>query len=273
MARKASFQGSAKTVTVTAVQTIVFTPTDIESAGCVQLMFAWTGAGNTNADIDRVRVRAGGDIIVDVPFADLQAYQQRFSKNNTANAGAGTAFSIPLNFLDAPTQEAQDKCQFPPNREIQVEVVTLNTTVAGTLFCGWKQTDVPAEFYMRYYSSQLNIGTSVRNGKFPFAEGGIIRGFTLPVAGIDRAELVVSDRSAWRLSGAQFGGVASGDLFTEKDFFDDGSTVTTRRCSSVDLGLPAAAGSSYLVMDTGAAWSGVTESGSIYAAVPLAQRG
>lgn len=232
-------------------------------------MFAWTGAGNTNSDIDRVRVRAGGDLIWDVPFADLQAWQQRFSHRFTANAGAETVFSIPLNFLDGPTEADQDKCQFPPGREIQVEIVTLNTTVAGTLICGWKQTDVPAEFYMRYYASQLNIGTSVRNGKFPFAENGIIRGMCLPVAGIDRGELIVSNLSAWRLAGQQFGGVATGDMLSQKDFFEDGVTNTARKLISCELGIPAAAGTSYLALDTGAAWSGVAEYGSIYAAVPL----
>ena len=277
MGRKAAFQGSAKTVAVTAVQTIVYTPTDIESAGCVQLMFAWTGAGNTNSDIDRVRVRAGGDIIVDVSWFQLQAWQQRWSNRFVANLDAGTVFSIPLNFLDAPRGmggEPQDRCQFPPNREIQVEIVTLNTTVAGTLTCGWKQTDVPAEFFLRHYSSVLNLPASSRNTKYPFAESGILRGLTLPTLGVDRAELYVSDRSAWRLPGAQFGGVTTGDMLNEKDYFEDGITevgVPVLKHHSVDLGIPAAAGSSYLVMDTGAAWLGVANEGAFYSIVPLAR--
>lgn len=275
MGRKASFQGSAKTVAATAVQTIVFTPTDIESAGCVQLMFAWTGAGNTNSDIDRIRVRAGGDILVDCSWFQLQAFQQRWSNRFVANADAGTAFSIPLNCLDCPRGmggEPQDRAQFPPQREIQVEIVTLNTTVAGTLTCGWKQTDVPAEFFIRYYSSVLNLPASSRNVKFPFVESGILRGLTLPTVGIDRAELIVSDRSAWRLPGAQFGGVATGDMLNEKDFFEDGTTEVgppILKHHSVDLGIPAAAGSSSLIMDTGAGWLGVANEGAFYSVVPI----
>lgn len=271
MGRKASFQGSSKPVVVTAAQTIVYTPTDIESSGAVQFMFAWTGAGNTNADIDRVRVRAGGDTLLDVTWAQLQAYQQRFSWRRLANLDASTVFSVPLNFLDAPTPDQQDKCQFPPNREIQIEIVTLATTVAGTLIAGWKQTDVPAEFFMRYWGAALNFPASTPNQKFPFVEPGILRGLTIPVAGVARAELYVSDRSAWRMPGAQFGAVTTGDMLTEKDFFEDGITVTTPKCHSVDLGIPAVAGSSYLLLDTGAGWGGVAEAAALYSVVPLAK--
>ena len=276
MGRKASFQGSSKAFVATTAQTIVFTPTDIESAGCVQLMFALTGAANDIADFDRIRVRAGGDVIVDCSVLQLQAYQQRWSNRFVSNVAGDTAFSIPLNFLDAPrgmNGEPQDRCQFPPNREIQVELVTLATIpAAGTVICGWKQTDVPAEFFMRYYSSVLNLPASSRNVKYTFAEPGIVRGLTLPTAGIDRAELYVSDRTAWRLPGAQFGGVTIGDLWSQKDFFEDGASVTAAKHRSVDLGIPAAAGSSYLVMDTGAAWAGATNEGAFYAIVPLARK-
>lgn len=284
MGRKFSFQGSTKAVVATTVQTIVFTPTDIESAGCVQLVVGLFGnaAPMTGAMIDRVRVRAGGDVIVDCTYAQLEAYQQRWANRFTADAAAAQQFSIPLNFLDAPrgmTGEQQDRCQFPPNREIQVEVVTTAGVVVGTMMVGWKQTDVPAEAFMRYYSSVLNIPAGARNGKYTFAEPGILRGLTLPTAGIDRVELFVSDRSAWRAPGNTFGGAVaanSGDIFNEKDFFEDGSTITNPRHHSVDLGIPAAAGSSYLLMDTtsgGATpWLGATNEGAFYAIVPLARK-
>ena len=271
--RKATFQGSSKTIANLVVQTLVFTPQDLESAGLVQLMFATTGAANTASVVaDRIRVRAGGDVIIDCSWAQMQAFQQRWSNRFVANADADTTFSIPLNFLDAPrgmTGEQQDRCQFPPNREIQVELTTTAAAVTGTIMAGWKQTDRPAECFQRYYSSVLNIPGSATNARYNFAEPGILRGLTLPQANISRAELYVSDRQAWRLPGPTFAGGTSTDLLSQKDFFEDGVTETATKHHSVDLGIPAAAGSSYLLLDTAAGWSTANE-GAFYAVVPLA---
>lgn len=290
MGRKASFQGSSKAIVAASVQTIVFTPTDIESAGCVQLMFQLFGAAAPQpfSGIDRIRVRAGGDVIWDTTRRQLQAYQQRWGNRFAITADTDQTFSIPLNFLDAPrgmSGEQQDRCQFPPNREIQVELVTFgaaaggNTAVvAGSVVCGWKQTDVPAEFFLRNYSSVLNLPATSRNVKYTFAEPGILRGLTLPTTGIDRAELYVSDRSAWRLPGNNFGGAVaanSGDMFRQKDFYETGQNAiatTPTTAVSVDLGIPALAGSSYLVLDTDATWAGVTNEGVFYSVVPLARK-
>jgi hypothetical protein len=289
MGRKASFQGSSKPVAAAAVQTVVFTPTDIESAGCVQLMFQLFGnaAPQPFSGIDRIRVRAGGDVIWDSTREQLQAYQQRWSNRFSFNADTEGTFSIPLNFLDAPrgmSGEHQDRCQFPPNREIQVEIVTLATVVVGSIVCGWKQTDIPAEFFPRYYSNVLNLPAGSRNVKYTFAEPGIVRGFTLPTAGVDRVELYISDRTAFRLPGSQFGAAVAantGDMSRQKDFFecgqvDLGPAIGTTQHIAVDLGIPALAGSSYLLMDTIAGgatpWLGVTNEGVIYSIVQLARR-
>jgi len=287
MGRKASFQGSSKVITAGVVQTVVFTPTDIESAGCVQLMFQLFGNAalpQPFSGIDRVRVRAGGDVIWDTTRAQLQAYQQRWANRFAFNADTDQTFSIPLNFLDAPrgmSGESQDRCQFPPNREIQVEIVTNAGVVGGSAVCGWKQTDVPAEFFLRNYSNVLNLPAGSRNVKYTFAEPGILRGITLPTAGIDRVELYVSDRSAFRLPGSQFSGTVAaitGDMFRQVDFFETGQAAITpaTTCKSVDLGIPALAGSSYLLMDTIAGgatpWLGVANEGVLYSIVPLARK-
>ena len=286
MGRKASFQGSSKTITAGVVQTVVFTPTDIESAGCVQLIFQLFGnaAPQPFSGLDRVRVRAGGDVIVDATRVQLQAYQQRWGNRFAINADTDQTFSVPLNFMDAPrgmSGEAQDQCQFPPNREIQIELVTNAAVVAGSVVCGWKQTDIPAQYFMRYYSSVMNLPAGSRNVKYTFSEPGIVRGFTLPTAGIDRAELYISDRSAWRLPGSQFGSAVAantGDMLRQKDFFETGQTAlaTATTCVGVDLGIPALQGSSYLLLDTVAGgatpWAGAANEGVIYSIVPLARK-
>lgn len=270
MGRQASFMGTSKAVLAATAQTITFTPTDVESAGVIAYLFSWSGAGNANVDIDRVRIRAGSDTMVDVSWNQLQAYQQAYAWTNIPNLDAATTFQIPLHFMDAPMRDQQDLCQFPPNREVQIEIVTLNTTVAGSLTAGWVRSDIQPTTWMRYYSNVLNIAASVFNGKYPFIEEGKLRGVTLPAAGVAKAELYVSDKLAWRLPGTQFGGATTGDLLTEMDFFDDGPTVTATKHHKVNLNIPALS-PSWINLDTGAAWAGVTNAGAFYAIVDLPQ--
>lgn len=271
MGRVVSFQGGSKAVAPSATQTIVFTPQDLESAGLVNLMFAWGGTTvNTNAVIDRVRVRAGGDLLFDCTFAELQAYQQAYSKRMVGDLAANVFFNIPLHMMDAPREEDQDLCQFPPNREIQVEVVCTTGAGAGmTLTAGWVLSDVPPALYPRYYSQVLNFAAIANNQRFPFVEAGIIRGVTFAVAGISRAELFISGKSAFRLPGPVFSGATgAGDLLAQQDYFTNGLTQTTRTHKKVHLNLPASPGNSYLLMDTNG-FAGTAEPMAIYSVVPL----
>lgn len=275
MGRVLSFQGGTKAVAPSATQTIVFTPQDLQAAGLVRLLFAWGGTTvNTNAVIDRVRVRAGGDLLFDCTFAELQAYQQAHSKRMVADLAANTFFSIPLYMMDAPKEDEQDLCQFPPNREIQVEIVCTTGAGAGmTLLAGWELSDVMPQYYPKYYSSVMNFVATANNQRFPFVDAGIVRGVCFAVAGMARAELIISGKSAFLLPGPVFGGAAgAGDLIGSQDYFNNGLTQTTRTLKKVHLNAPAAQGNSYLLADT-SGFAGTAEPLAIYSVTPLPKAG
>lgn len=264
MTRTSSYVGSPKTITVTAVQTLTWTSSEIDSSGVIAFHLSLQPVANDLTDIDRVRVRAAGQVILEATVDQLRAFQQRFARNNLADPTSGNVLTIPLNLLDGPTQEARDQCQFPAGAEAQVEVVTLNTTAAGTAVLSWDVTKQEPRFFQRLISQSGNMPASTPNAKFTFSESGIVRGIIFATAGVARAELTISGQRAWNLPGPQFQALAYGDLLTAKDAMEDGNTATTSRCHSVDLNLPAASGVSNLVLDTGVGWAGVTNEVCVY---------
>lgn len=265
MARRANFFGAAKTVLVTAAQTITFTSSEIDGAGVIAYFLSFGTAGNDYGDLDRVRVRAGSQILVDLTANELMAYNQCYSKSNFNETAAGVqTITIPLNLMDGPTDDARDQCQFPPGAEPLVEVVTLNTTVAGSILCGWETTNVAPKYFPRIISKSTVSPVSTKNNSLVFSDSGAIRGIIMPTAGVDRAELTVSGERAWVMPGTQYSAIAYGDMLSQKDFDVFGLTSTPPvgikyAVHSCDLGLPAASGASNLIWDTGAGWTANSE--------------
>jgi hypothetical protein len=224
-------------------------------------------AGNDYQDLDRVRVRAGSQILIDLTANQLLAYNAAYSKSNFNQGTAGVTFQgiyIPLNLMDGPTDDARDQCQFPPGAEPLVEIVTLATTVAGTCIIGWETTNVAPKFFPRIISKSTTSPISTRNNSLVFSDTGVIRSVIMPTAGVDRAELTISGERAWSMPGLQFNAIAYGDLLTMKDIDAFGYPVAgavgiTYAVHSCDLGLEAASGASNLIWDTGAAWTANSE--------------
>lgn len=274
MARTASYLGSPKAVANLVAQTITWTSSELESTGVIGYYVAFQPVGNTIAVVDRVRVRAAGQVIVELTLAQLLAYQAAFSKSNQSNATTGNILYIPLNLLDAPVNDARDKCQFPPGAEAQVEVVLLATAVTGTMVIGWQISNQKPEWFPRIVSSQGNIPASSLNAKFLFSESGIVRAISMPILGVQRAELQVSGQRAWNLPGPNFQALAYGDILSEKDTPEYASPgALTQRFHAIDLMLPAANGSSNLILDTGAAWVGVLNEFALYSVSRIDQFG
>jgi hypothetical protein len=261
MARRANFYGTAKTVAVTQAQTISFTSSEIDGAGVIGYFIGLGTAGNDYQDIDRVRVRAGAQILVDLTANELLAFNVAYSKANFNESAANQrTIYIPLNLLDGPTDDARDQCQFPPGAEPLVEIVTLATTVAGQINIGWETTNVEPRFFPRMISKTTISPVSTRRNSLVFSDTGKIRGLIMPTAGIDTAELTVSGERAWYMPGPQFAGFTIGDLLSAKDFDVFGLPATppvgnAYAVHSCDLGLPAASGASNLIFDTGAGWT------------------
>jgi hypothetical protein len=278
MARTSSYLGSPKAIAAGVVQTLTWNSGEIDSAGVIGffLSFGLTAAGfNPISSIDRVRVRAGGQLIMEANLAQLLAFQAHYSRSNffnsTASAATGESLTIPLNLMDGPTMEARDQCQFPPGAEAQMEVVTTTGALAGQAFLAWTVTNQPPVFFQRLVTAQSNIPAGVgKNGKFTFSDSGIIRALIFPVLGVDRAELTISGQRAWNMPAQGFqnraAGSEIGDLLVEKDQWEDAPppSVLTNRVHRVDLMLPAANGVSNLILDTSNTWVGPTNEIAVY---------
>jgi hypothetical protein len=273
MARIHRFSGVQHALAAGVAQTVIFPSNEIEGAGVIAFNIHLNGAGNDLNDIDGVRVLASGDLIMDVSVAQLRTWIEGTHKTGFVQALTETVLHVPLYMPDLVDRDARDSCQFPAGAQPQVEVDMLATVAAGNAIISWTKTDQQPRLASRYYSSVLNIAASQNNARYPFSDGGIIRGVTYPTVGVSRARLVISDREAWRISGAQFLGATWGDFHPQIRMGEQPYTILTPLFNPCSLGLPAAVGSSFLELDTGAAWVGVTNEIAIWSVVPLAQEG
>lgn len=272
MGRRTKFFGAPKTVIVTAAQTITFSSSEVDSTGVIAYIFSMQPAGNAVVDIDRVRIRAGSQVLVELTQAQLLAYQQAYSKANYFDATAQSMFIIPLNLLDAPTPDTQDLCQFPPGTEAQIEIVFLNTTVAGTIIVGWTISDVKPLYFPRIYTRTGNIPASTRNAPFSFSDSAIIRGIGFDTRGVDRVECTISGQAAFLCPGVAFQGLVYGDMLAEKDALQFLQPIAALNYAfhAIETNLSAANGSSNLQFDTQAAWPGAASEIAIYGVDKLA---
>lgn len=272
MGRRANFFGAQKAITGGVIQTLTWTSSEIESAGVIEYIIGLAPAGNGLDDFTRFRMRASGATIIDCSIIALLSLQQRFVPNNTPNAATGNILNVPLFDVRAVIEDAQDLYQFPKGAEVQIELVTAATSVAGSAVIAWKSTNIEPAGYAKYLGRTLNIPASAAQAPYPFTEDGILHALTIPTLGIQIAELQVSGARAWRLPGGVFAGLAIGDILASKDFLFDGSTVLApvTKTISIDLGVPAATGSSAIILDTSAAWVGATNEGFFYSQVAYA---
>lgn len=268
MARWTRFSGVTKAITgAGAVQTVIFPPNEIESAGIVMVQVLWTGANNalTANKVNRFRIRASGQTIVDVSIPFLFAYLQRFNKANFPDLTGDQCLTFPFFLPDAPSEEQADICQFPTGSQMQVEVEFGTAAVAGVALCQFIQSDVVPIYTPRLYAFPLNFPAATRNQKYSFSDSGVVRGVILDQAGIDRAQLTISGRNAFEAPGRQFAALTwpTGGL-ERKEMPYNGTTTATPAMITSSLGIPAAYGSSYLTLDTGAGWAGATNELGLY---------
>lgn len=270
-ARSARFSGVSKTIVAATVQTITFPANEIEGSGVIAYSVQLQGVGNDLADIDRIRVTASGEILVDVSIAQLRTFTEGNFKTGTVQALTDTFLLIPLYLPDAVDMDTRDACQFPLGAQPQVEIDFLGTVAAGSCILNWVKSDVQPRFTSRLYSSQLNIPASVANARYSFQDGGVVRGIIMNTVGVDRARLRISDREAFYVAGPQFSGLTIGSGFRALRMGEQPATVVDPFFIPVSLGLPAAVGSSYLELDTGAAWAGVGNEVVVWSMVQIAQ--
>ena len=231
--------------------------------------------GNTLADIDRVRVKANGQTVVDCSLAELQAYQERFSPKGASDVSTGAALTIPLNVLDGGSDDNQDKCQFMPGASATVEVVFNAGAVAGTALLGWTKTTIDPEYYMTLIGTPMGI-TGANNGfRVPLSAPGLVQGFGIETPDLSRIRVVLGGLEVCNLPGIQFG-TAAGDMIRESqalyDAPDDASDVSSFQFLKLNQGLEANTATSWLEVYCTANMVSTDEL-CLYTLVPLAPVG
>jgi hypothetical protein len=285
MARTYSFSPAGKawgtsTVNAAATTTSIFTPAEIDSAGVVAFHIVMQNEGTTAQDISiiqRVRVKANGQTVIDVTTDQLRAYQERFSPKGNSNTATGTTLTIPLNSLDSKGDDDGDRCQFMPGASATVEIqaaVTASATQSkyGNFFLAWTKTTVAPEFYMTLIGQQTNVtGTSTVNGRSPLSGPGFLQGLALPTAGLNRVRIVASGLEVANLPGPAYQ-TTIGDLFRETQELyenpDDATMVTGQQFLKLNQGLEVNPATSWLEISTGSGWSSTSEQ-TLYTLVPV----
>jgi len=298
MARIVDYQAAPETIA--ASTTVTFTSAKVPGSGVVMYHFGMTGAGNTFNAIDRIRVKANGVPFIDIATGQFRAFVQRFTNGRftyPANAAinnlsaAGTAvdwrrFTIPLCFIDREKSEEADVCQFPVGALPTIEIVFNANAAAGSIYASWTETDVAPQCWPKLYSNQMNIAASNVNGRYPFSEEGIIRGFGIETTGLGRARFVLNGRQVYHNQGqpASSATVTEDMMFLESEALNGGKSYSIAAATAgVDnsvedpawikqtTGENATPGRSYAELGTLAAWSGVSSELGVYAVVPYAR--
>lgn len=289
--------------TIAASTTIQFTSSDVPSNKIVAYHFAMTGGGNTLAVISRIRVKANGVTFWDLTPAFLRAYLQRFAPNSVPYpAGAlqdplsaanftsvdWRRFTLPFCDISQPTDEAADLFQFPPASNVTIEIQFTAGAAAGTMFCGWTETDAECRAYPKLTASQMNIAASVPTAKYPIVEEGVIRGLILNTIGLGRAKLVLNGRQVFQAQGQP----AASTTFTGDSLIQESQQLWNDIPRIISGGTPSAAsptvnnltdptaikiaagengqaGRSFLELTTIANWGGAANEIGLYSVVPL----
>jgi hypothetical protein len=310
MARRRDYSAQAKTIAASTTNT--FPSSEIPSSGIVAYHFGWTGS-SLFTHISRLRIKANGVAIYDLSPSMLRAFVRRFSRSNypipdgqvgrlttlgTASASTTSQptiplrrFSIPLFLLDDSLSEAQrDSYQMPKRSQVTIEIQWGSSASAGSLYCGWTETNVPAAWYPKLYGSQANIAASVANGRANLQDDGNVYAVGVNTVGLERFKVVLGGIQLFHGQGISVAGTATGDLISEMEQLENGFTntqenlITTPSAASnnfvdADLvdpvfvkidGPQAVPGSSYCELQTGSGWAGASNEITVHAVVPQA---
>lgn len=301
---------SAQGKTIAASTTVTFTSSDIPSQGVYRYHLGWTG--NTRTDhLTRVRVKANGVSIYDLGPSMLRAFIRRFSPSNypvplanipnsntigtasastTSQAGVSARrLTIPFDLLDADTEEERLMTQFPPGSQVTIELQFGSGASAGTAYCAWAETRVPAAYYPKLYASQMNIAASIANGRYNVQDDGQVRAIGVNTVGLERLKAVLGGQQVFHAQGISVGGTATGDLIAECEQLENGfseiSDALTTTPSAASLNLVSAdiidpmfvrldadqavPGSSFIEVQTGSGWAGAANELCVHSRVPL----
>lgn len=286
MARTYSFSPSTKdfgsnVLNADVTGTVIWSPAEIDAAGVVAFHLIIRNQGTEAAGIDiisRIRVKANGQTVMDCSSEQLRAFQERFSPKGNSDLGTSTILTIPLNSLDAKTDDDGDRCQFMPGASATVEItsatVTTGTDVTeyGQFLLGWTKTTVAPEFYHTLLAQPANVGASSTNGRSPLGGPGFVQGLGITTANLGRMRAVLSGLEVANLPGLTYNGQTWGDMIRASQNLyenpDDASDVSAFQFIKLNQGLEANPATSWLELTTAAGWSASNEI-AVYTLVPV----
>lgn len=270
MSRKTWNQAAPKAIA--ANTPVFFTSSEIPSDGLLMLHFGMTGAGGIlgGTGLTRCKVRADGDVIIDILSTHLIAFLQSAAPSHpTLTNGVATRFTLPFNLLTAPTRMARDTCQFPLGKAISVEL-QFGAAGAGTVVVGATYTeDVEPTMYPRLYGNQINVTGATTSGNYPISEPGEIRALVLNTTNLNRAQVVLGKEYVQDLLNTS--NLAAEYDQLEQPLVNTVAALIDPRCFLIDSGRSAPSGSSRLQLDVGAGW-GATNELTIWSTTPVAAR-
>jgi hypothetical protein len=248
----------------------------------VAFHIAMNTTGGTAATINlvtRVRVKANGQTVVDCTFDQLRAYQERFSPKGNSDDTDGLFLTIPLNSLDAKSDDEGDRCQFMPGASATVEVVVVSgASQAGTLMLGWTKTTVAPEFFMTLIESNTNVAASTTNGRSPLSGPGFVQGLGLPTQGLNRVRAILSGLEVANIPGSVYNGATAGALgdllIAMQNLYENPDAATdteTYQFIKLNQGLEANPATSWLELTTASNWgtSSASTAQTLYTLVPV----
>lgn len=262
MGRRYGYNGSAKTIAATTAQTLTWTSSELPSSNVLAFHIALRVAGNTLADLDRIRVKAGSVTIVDCSATQLLSFNEQFSSGNYAAATTAQALTIPFWDLLANTAQEEDLQQFPYGAPATVELTTGAGTAAGSAFIGWTMADprIRPMYYPRLLSSGHGVGVSAVNGRAQFTEPGELQAIGIPSAGLLRARILASGEELFNMQGLGLVATAQGDMVNEASRLYGVNANNGVVWARLQSGAPANPGRSFVELDTAASeWSATGE--------------
>jgi len=238
------YNGASKTIAASA--TITFTGTDMPGSGVVAYHLYFTGAGNTFANITRIRVKANSQTIWDFTPAAYRTFIERISRANFAYSSSAASFTIPFYLPDAKGDDRYVS-QFPANAIPAIEVVFNGSAGAGTALVGWTRCDLKPTLFPKFLGYVLNVGATITNQTIPFSNDGEVRGYALNTTGLARAKLVLDDVVRHQVDGT---------FVVEDQQLENPITISNPLFHKLHGTQPAPPGRSYLNIDTGGSWAG-----------------
>jgi hypothetical protein len=231
--------------------TLTFSQNDIpfpqKGSSIVALHFDLSGAGNTLANITRIRLRANGLTYWDITPTELRTYYSAFANDSLDWGASSTRFSMPLCLIDVEDEDAADRVAAPLNHNLQVDLAygaTAMTTPAT--FIGWTTSDVDPIFAPTLIGRPTNYAASQTNAKVNLAEGGFLRAMLLPNQATGYVRWRIVSNAEQRYAGRP--AIIQG----ANDYHDTGALAASF-ISAKFVGMPTVPpGGSYVEFDSGA---------------------